>query len=109
MQFVIKIICNRRITDNVKERAALLLNYLSIPSDLCFLPYWKYEECDIWEFDAKIDCPDYKTIKQYICDISRGENISVNCVADEWECAYFASFDELHSSKDTAFVECIIF
>ena len=109
MQFALRIICNRRITETVKDRVKVLANYLCLPNNLCFLPYWKDDECDVLELDTKIDPPDYSKIKQYVLAISGAESISQRCVADEWEFAYFASLDELHSSKDTAFVVCNIF
>ena len=109
MQFALRIICNRRITETVKKRLSLLTNYLCISNDLSFSPYWKDDECDIFELDAKIENPDYSEIQQYIQDISGAVNTFQRCVADEWECAYFASLDELHSSEDIAFVDCNIF
>jgi hypothetical protein len=109
MQFALRIICNRRITETVKERVAGLTNYLFLSDNLNFIPYWKDNECAILELSAKIENPDYSKIQQYIQAISGTENLSQRCVPDEWECAYFASLDELHSSKNTAFVVCSIF
>lgn len=109
MRFALRIICNRRITETVKERVNILGNYLCLPDNLRFFHYWKDDECDVLEFDTEIDCPDYSKIKQCVLTISGAESISQRCVADEWEFAYFASLDELHSFKDTAFVVCNIF
>ena len=109
VQFALRIICNRRITETVKKRLSLLTKYLGLSDDLSFSPYWKDDECDIFELDAKIENPDYSKIQQYIQVISGAVNISQRYVADEWECAYFAPLNELHSSKNSAFVVCNIF
>ena len=109
MQFALRIICNRRITETVKERVAGLTNYLFLSDNLNFIPYWKDNECDILEIGAKINNPDYSKIKQYVRAISGAKNIFQRCIADDWEFAYFASLDELHSSEDIAFVVCNIF
>ena len=109
MQFSLRVICNSRITKIVKQRVAELTNYLGLSDGFTFSPYWKDDDCDILEFNTKIENPDYSKIQQYIQAISGTENLSQRCVPDEWECAYFASLDELHSSKNTAFVVCSIF
>ena len=109
MQFSLRVICNHSIIEIVKQRVAALTNYLYLSDDCAFSPYWKDDECVILELNAKIENPDYSKIQQYIQAISGTENLSQRCVPDEWECAYFASLDELHSSKNTAFVVCSIF
>ena len=109
MQFSLRVICNCRIVETVNQRVETLSNYLSLSYDYAFSPYWKDNECAILELSAKIENPDYSKIQQYIQAISGTENLSQRCVPDEWECAYFASLDELHSSKNTAFVVCSIF
>ena len=109
MQFALRIICNRRITETVKERVAGLTNYLFLSDNLNFIPYWKDNECDILELSAKIENPDYSKIQQYVQAISGAEKLSLRCLSDEWECAYYTSLDELHFTKDTAFVVCSIF
>ena len=109
MQFSLRVICNCRIVETVNQRVETLTNYLSLSYDYAFSPYWKDNECDILELSAKIENPDYSKIQQYIQAISGTDNLSQRCVPDEWECAYFASLDELHSSKNTAFVVCSIF
>lgn len=109
MQFAIRIICNRRMTETIKERVKELANYLCLPTDFTFSPYWKDDECDVLELDTKIDHPDYSKIKQYVLAISGAESIFQKGDEDDREFAYFASLDKLHSSKDTAFVDCNIF
>ena len=109
MQFGLRVICNHRITPIVKERVEALANYICLSDDLSFSSYWKDDECDILEIGATINNPDYSKIKQYVHAVSGAENIFQRCIADEWEFAYFASLDELHSTKDIAFVDCNIF
>lgn len=109
MQFSLRVICNCAIIQTVKERAATLADYLCLSDDFVFSPYWKDDECAILEVNAKIEAPNYSKIRQYIHSVSGAENLSQSCSSDEWECAYFASLDELHSNKDTAFVVCNIF
>ena len=109
MQFGLRVICNHRITPIVKERVEALANYICLSDNLSFSSYWKDDECDILEIGAKINNPDYSKIKQYVRAISGAKNIFQRCIAGEWEFAYFASLDELHSSEDIAFVDCNIF
>lgn len=109
MQFALRVICNTRITKTVEQRVAALANYLSLSDSFTFSPYFKDDECAILELSAKIENPDYSKIQQYIQAISGTESLSLGCSSDEWECAYFASYDELHSTKDTAFVVCNVF
>ena len=109
MQFSLRVICNSRITKIVKQRVAELTNYLGLSDGFTFSPYWKDDECDILEFNATIEDPDYSTIQQFIQSISGAGNLSLRYLSDEWECAYFASYDELHSTKNTSFVVCNIF
>ena len=109
MQFALRVICNNRITKTIKQRVSELTNYLELSDGFTFFPYWKDDECDILELSTKIENPDYSKIQQFIRSISGAENLSLKCFSDEWECAYFASIDELHSTKDTAFVVCTIF
>ena len=106
MQFSLRVICNNGVIDIVKERVAALTNYLCLSDDYAFSPYWKNDECAILELNAKIENPNYSKIQQYIQAISGAENLSQGCSSDDWECAYFASLDELHSTKDTVFVVC---
>ena len=65
MQFALRIICNRRITETVKERVAGLTNYLFLSDNLSFIPYWKDNECAILELSAKIENPDYSKIRLF--------------------------------------------
>ena len=109
MQFSLRVICNCRITEAVKQRVAALTNYLCLSNGFTFSPYWKDDECAILELNAKIENPNYSKIQQYIQAISGAENLSQGCSSDEWECAYFASLDELRSTKDTVFVVCNVF
>ena len=110
MQFGLRVICNHRITPIVKERVEALANYICLSDDLSFSSYWKDDECDILEIGATINNPDYSKIKQYVHAVSGAENIFFQrCITDEWEFAYFASLEELHSTKDIAFVVCNIF
>ena len=109
MRLALRVICNSRITKAVKQRVKELTDHLSISNDLDFSPYWKDDGCDILEVDAKITDPNHSTIEQYIQSISGVKTLSVMCLSDEWEGAYHADLDELHSTKDVAFVVCNIF
>ena len=109
MQFSLRVICNHGIIEIVKQRVGALTNYLYLSDDCAFSPYWKDDECVILELNAKIENPDYGKIQQYIQLISGTEIISQNSSSDGWECAYFASLDELHSNTDAVFVVCNIF
>lgn len=108
MQFSLRVICNQRIIETVKQRVAALTNYLYLSDDYAFSPYWKDDECVILELTAKIEEPNYRKIQQYIQLISGSEIISQSYSSDGWECASFISLDELHSNTDTAFVVCNI-
>lgn len=109
MRFSLRVICNCRIIETVKKRVAALADCLCFSDGFVFSPYWKDDECAILELNAKIETPNYSKIQQYIHAISGAENLSQSCSSDEWECAYLASLDELHSNKDTVFVVCNIF
>lgn len=109
MQFSLRIICNFSIIETVKQRVATLTNYLCLSDDYAFSPYWKDDKCVILELNTKIRNPDYSKIQQYIQLISGVENLFPSYSLDGWECAYFASLDELHSNSDTVFVVCNIF
>lgn len=109
MRFSLRVICNKRIIEAAGQRVAALTNYLSFFGDHEFLPYWRDDECAILEFNLKIEDPDHNRIREYIRFISGAKNLSECCLPDEWECAYYASLDELHSDKYTAFVVCNIF
>ena len=109
MRFALRVICNSRITKTVEQRVEELTNYLGISENFAFSHYWKDDECDILEINTKIDNFDFSRIQQYIQSISGAEKLSIGCLSDEWECAYFATLDELHSTKDAAFVVCNLF
>ena len=109
MQFSLRVICSHSIIEIVQQRVAVLLDYLYLSNDYSFFPYWKDDECAILELGAKIENPDYGKIQQYIQLISGTESISQSSSSDGWECAYFASLDELHSNTDAVFVVCNIF
>lgn len=109
MQFSLRVICNHSITEIVSQQVAALVDYLHLSTDYAFFPYWKDNECAILELGAKIENPDYSKIQQYIQLISGTEIISQSSSPDGWECAYFASFGELHSNKNAVFVVCNIF
>ena len=109
MQLSIRIICDRSIAEAVKQRVNALTNYLNLSNDHTFLPYWKDERCVISELSTDIEDPDYNKIQQYIKSISGTENITQCSSSDSWECAYFASIDELHTNPNIAFVTCSIF
>ena len=109
MRFSLRVICNKRIIEAAGQRVAALTNYLSFFGDYEFLPYWKDDECVILELNLMIEIPDYNKIREYIRFISGAKNLSEGFLSNEWECAYYASLDELHSDKYTAFVVCNIF
>lgn len=109
MHFSLRVICNRRNIEITKQRVTGLANYLCLSDAIEIFPYWKDDECAVLELNAEIENPDYSRITQYIRTISAADNLSQDCSSDGWECAYFASVDELHSDKDTAFVVCSIY
>lgn len=109
MQLSLRVICNRNIVETINQRVAELTNYLSLAGDYAFLPYWKDEDCVVLEFNAKVENPNHSTIQQHIKSISGTENISQCGSSNNWECAYFASLDELHANPNVAFVVCSIF
>ena len=109
MQFSLRVICSCCNVETVKQRTAILMDYLGISKDYVFLPYWKDEKCVISEICANIENPDYEKIREYVRIISGADSLSEFTLPGEWECAYFASLDELHSDMETAFVECNIF
>lgn len=109
MKLSLRVICDRGIIETVKQRVNALTNYLNLSDDYAFLPYWKDEECVIFELNTKIENPNHSKIQQYIKSISGTDNISQCCSLNDWECAYFASLDELHTNQNVAFVVCSIF
>ena len=116
MKFSLRVICNRSIVEIINQQVAELTNYLNLSDDYAFLPYWKDEECVILDFGAEIENHNYSKIKQYIKYISGADNIPRCSLPNYWECtylgswqfAYFASYDELHSNQNVAFVDCCI-
>ncbi len=109
MQFSLRVICNQSSIELVKQRVAALTNYLCLSDDYALSHYWKDDECVILELNAKIENPNYSKIQHYIQLISGTYKLSQSSSSDGWECAHYASLDELHSNKDTAFVVCNIF
>lgn len=109
MKLSLRVICDRGIIETVKQRVNALRNYLNLSDDYAFLPYWKDEACVVLEFNTKIENPNHSKIQQYIKFISGTDNISQCGSSNDWECAYFASLDELHTNPNVAFVVCSIF
>ena len=109
MKLALRVICDRCIIETVKQRMNALTNYLNLSDDYAFLPYWKDEECVVLELNTKIENPNYSKIQQYITSISGTDNISQCGSSNDWECAYFASLDELHTNPNVAFVDCSLF
>ena len=109
MKLSLRVICDRGIIETVKQRVNALRNYLNLSDDYAFLPYWKDEACVVLEFNTKIENPNHSKIQQYIKFISGTDNISQCDSSNDWECAYFASLDELHTKPNVAFVVCSIF
>ena len=109
MKFSLRVICNRSIVENINQRVAELTNYLNLSDNYAFLPYWKDEKCVVLELNTKIENPNHSKIQQYIKFISGTDNISQCGSSNDWECAYFASLDELHTNPNVAVVVCSIF
>lgn len=110
MYFSLRVICNRSIVETINQRVEELTNYLNLSDDYAFLPYWKEEECVILDLGAEIENPPNRSkIQQYVKYISGTDNISQCGSSNDWECAYFASLDELHANLNVAFVVCSIF
>ena len=115
MYFSLRVICNRSIVETINQRVEELTIYLNLSDDYAFLPYWIEEECVILDLGAEIENPPNRSkIQQYVKYISGTDNIS-QCGSsnyweyehlNDWEFAYFASHDELHSNQNVAFVVC---
>ena len=108
MQFSLKVVCNRKNTEYVRQHVAVLSDYLGLSDELVFSPYWKDYECDILELNGCIGNFNFCTLQQHIVSIGGTEKVSVRGPTDEWECAHFVSQDELCSGKHISFVVCTV-
>ena len=109
MRFSLWIICDRSVAEIVRQKVKQLEDHLLIPSDGAFSPYWKDERCAVLEISANIERPDYRTIQEHIITISGADVLSVSSSQNDWECAHYASIDQLLAGNGLAFVVCNIF
>ena len=109
MHFSLRVICNCRTAEIIAPRVKEMLRGFCLSDDFIFSPYWKDEKCVILDLHAEIEHPDYRKIMQYVLAISGADTLSESSTSDNWECAYFAPPDALHSGQNTAFVVCSIF
>ncbi len=71
--------------------------------------YWKDESCALIEASGAVDDPSFELIREHITSISGADSVQVKSISDDWECAFFASLEQLHSNHDIAFVVCNVF
>lgn len=108
MQFSLKVVCNRKNTEYVRQHVAVLSDYLGLSDALAFSPYWKDHECVVLELHSYIENFDASSIQKHIVSIGGTEKVSIRGSTDEWECAHFVSQDDLRSSKHISFVVCTV-
>lgn len=108
MQFSLKVVCNRKNTEYVRQHVAVLSDYLGLSDALAFSPYWKDHECVVLELHSYIENFDASSIQKHIVSIGGTEKVSIRESSDEWECGNFTSLHDLYANKYIAFVVCSV-
>lgn len=108
IQFSLRVICSTEATEAVSRKVARLTDALCIPR-ASVSRYWKDERCAVIEAAAVIESPSFELIREHILSISGADSVQTKSIPGDWECAFYASLEQLHSDKSIAFVVCNIF